>query len=501
MGAVFALYSAWYFWIPKILGVDYIISLSKTHFWTLFTGVNTTFFPQHFLGLQGMPRRISDYPDAFAGWNLVSSLGSLISVKATWLFLHILYVQLVKGKATSRYLWLTPQFYYDLLKTLSSRDFNSLEWGLKSPPKPHAFTSLPIQSASLIQYIINMLKNTWIIFLFGIFMYLSYRLPGKFMFENLDILWFYPVYNATLSCLGVVIIYGINNKKIRPLRVAIVGVCSLIIGVLVLYIRQNQDVWMYAYECIAVSLPFIVAILSDIGTITICFSKSGKMPAGASSSGEASGGASGPSTAQVSGGASGPSTAQGSGGASGPSTAEAPGPAAAGSRRANPRHTRAAMPADIQKLVVGPDEILQALKRSSIFDGDTPGNNGLSDETVAKLTQVAQTMVPKHTNIPNSVRPSALDYWKWKQVHTKALLNEKIAELVLQGITKDPKDAFRKEVIACRWRNAAFKNNAFYTMADMFDTLNHQDRKTIKKHMPDYFTKDSSSGAEDDRKD
>ena len=146
MGAVFALYSAWYFWIPKILGVDYNKSLSKTHFWTLFAGVNITFFPQHFLGLQGMPRRISDYPDAFAGWNLVSSFGSLISVGATWLFLHILYVQLVEGKATPRYLWLTPQFYYDLLQTLLSRVYNSLEWGLNSPPKPHAFVSLPLQS-------------------------------------------------------------------------------------------------------------------------------------------------------------------------------------------------------------------------------------------------------------------------------------------------------------------------------------------------------------------
>ena len=149
MGAVFALYSAWYFWIPKILGVDYNRSWGKAHFWLLFTGVNVTFFPQHFLGLQGMPRRISDYADAFAGWNLVSSIGSIISVIATWLFLYILYVQLVEGKATSRYPWLTPQFYYDLLQTHLIRSFNSLEWGLNSPPKPHAFVSLPVQSASI----------------------------------------------------------------------------------------------------------------------------------------------------------------------------------------------------------------------------------------------------------------------------------------------------------------------------------------------------------------
>ena len=146
MGAVFALFSAWYFWIPKILGLDYNRMLGKVHFWLLFIGVNVTFFPQHFLGLQGMPRRISDYPDAFAGWNLISSFGSIISVVATWLFLHIVYLQLVEGKATSRYPWLTPQFYSDSLQTLLNRSYNSLEWALNSPPKPHAFVSLPLQS-------------------------------------------------------------------------------------------------------------------------------------------------------------------------------------------------------------------------------------------------------------------------------------------------------------------------------------------------------------------
>jgi cytochrome c oxidase subunit 1 len=147
MGAVFALYSAWYFWIPKILGLSYNILLGKVHFWLLFIGVNVTFFPQHFLGLQGMPRRISDYPDAFAGWNLISSYGSIISVIATLIFLVITYNQLVEGKAVSRYPWSTPQFYTDFLQTLLSRAYGSLEWALNSPPKPHAFASLPLQSS------------------------------------------------------------------------------------------------------------------------------------------------------------------------------------------------------------------------------------------------------------------------------------------------------------------------------------------------------------------
>ena len=146
MGAVFALFSGWYFWIPKILGLSYNQFAGKVHFWILFIGVNLTFFPQHFLGLQGMPRRISDYPDAFYGWNLISSIGSIVSVVATWYFLNIVYKQLTEGEAVSRYPWLTPQLFSDTFQILFTRNNNSLEWCLNSPPKPHAFASLPLQS-------------------------------------------------------------------------------------------------------------------------------------------------------------------------------------------------------------------------------------------------------------------------------------------------------------------------------------------------------------------
>jgi cytochrome c oxidase subunit 1 len=146
MGAVFALFAGWYFWIPKILGLSYNLFAGKVHFWLLFIGVNVTFFPQHFLGLQGMPRRISDYPDAFAGWNLISSFGSIISVVATWYFLNLLYIQLTQGAVVSRNPWLTPQYYSDSFQVLFNRINGSLEWCLTSPPKPHAFVSLPLQS-------------------------------------------------------------------------------------------------------------------------------------------------------------------------------------------------------------------------------------------------------------------------------------------------------------------------------------------------------------------
>jgi cytochrome c oxidase subunit 1 len=149
MGAVFAIFSAWYYWIPKILGLSYNLRLSNAQFWLLFIGVNVTFFPQHFLGLQGMPRRISDYPDAFTGWNVVSSFGSILSVVATALFLYIVYEQLVSGKATSRDPWAIPAPMSDTLQTILNRSYSSLEWALNSPPKPHAFISLPLQSSLL----------------------------------------------------------------------------------------------------------------------------------------------------------------------------------------------------------------------------------------------------------------------------------------------------------------------------------------------------------------
>ena len=146
MGAVYALYSAWYYWIPKIVGVTYNNKWAIVHFFVFFVGVNLTFFPQHFLGLQAMPRRISDYPDAFAGWNLVSSCGSIISIIATFIFLFVVYNGLVYGSVANRYPWATPHFYTDFVQYILQRTSDSLEWSLSSPPKPHAFVSLPLQS-------------------------------------------------------------------------------------------------------------------------------------------------------------------------------------------------------------------------------------------------------------------------------------------------------------------------------------------------------------------
>ena len=91
MGAVYAMFSGFYYWIGKITGRRYNEFWGQVHFWTFFIGVNVTFFPMHFLGLAGMPRRIPDYPDAYAGFNLIASYGSFISVFSSLLFFYIIY--------------------------------------------------------------------------------------------------------------------------------------------------------------------------------------------------------------------------------------------------------------------------------------------------------------------------------------------------------------------------------------------------------------------------
>ena len=88
LGAVFAIFAGWYYWYPKMFGILYNETLANLHFWITFVGVNLIFFPQHFLGLAGMPRRYIDYPDAFAFWNRVSSIGYYITFVGLLLFLY-----------------------------------------------------------------------------------------------------------------------------------------------------------------------------------------------------------------------------------------------------------------------------------------------------------------------------------------------------------------------------------------------------------------------------
>ncbi|MGE0847621.1 MAG: cytochrome c oxidase subunit I [Flavobacteriaceae bacterium] len=129
LGATFGIFAAWYYWFPKMFGYMYKPALARLHFWTTLIGVNLIFFPQHFLGLAGMPRRYVDYPDAFAGWNFVSSIGSYISALGVLFFIWCAVEAFMAKRPAPANPW--------------GEGATTLEWTLSSPPPFHQFNTLP----------------------------------------------------------------------------------------------------------------------------------------------------------------------------------------------------------------------------------------------------------------------------------------------------------------------------------------------------------------------
>ena len=132
LGAVFAIFAGMYYWFAKMSGRQYPEWAGKLHFWMFFIGANLTFFPQHFLGRQGMPRRYIDYPEAFAYWNVWSSYGAFLSFASFLLFIGIVFYTLFAGKRV------TENNYWNEYA-------DTLEWTLPTPPPEHTFEQLPKQ--------------------------------------------------------------------------------------------------------------------------------------------------------------------------------------------------------------------------------------------------------------------------------------------------------------------------------------------------------------------
>ena len=129
LGAVFGLFAGFYYWFSKMTGYDYSERLGQLHFWVTFVGVNLTFFPMHFLGLAGMPRRYVDYPDAFAGWNMVASIGSFISTIGVLIFFVVIFEAFRSGRKALNSPW--------------GEGGTTIEWTVTSPPPFHTFENLP----------------------------------------------------------------------------------------------------------------------------------------------------------------------------------------------------------------------------------------------------------------------------------------------------------------------------------------------------------------------
>ena len=129
LGAVFSMFMGFYYWIGKMTGRQYPEFWGKVHFWMSFIGVNLTFFPMHFLGLAGMPRRYVDYPEAFAGWNHVASIGSYISGASVLVFLYVVYRTFTSRAQVADNYW--------------GEGATTLEWSVSSPPPFHTYAELP----------------------------------------------------------------------------------------------------------------------------------------------------------------------------------------------------------------------------------------------------------------------------------------------------------------------------------------------------------------------
>ncbi|MGD9784395.1 MAG: cytochrome c oxidase subunit I [Hyphomicrobiaceae bacterium] len=129
LGAVFSIFAAWYYWFPKMSGYMYSEFWGKLHFWLTFIGANVLFFPQHFLGLAGMPRRYADYPDGFAFWNKISSYGSYITALGTICFFIGVFVAFARKQRVGENPW--------------GVGATTLEWTLPSPPPFHQYSTLP----------------------------------------------------------------------------------------------------------------------------------------------------------------------------------------------------------------------------------------------------------------------------------------------------------------------------------------------------------------------
>nr|ATI10809.1 cytochrome c oxidase subunit 1 [Megalophasma granulatum] len=128
MGAVFAIMAGFVHWYPLLTGLTMNPLWLKIQFITMFIGVNLTFFPQHFLGLAGMPRRYSDYPDMFTSWNIISTMGATMSTLSMMMFIMILWESLITSRQS----------------VFSSHIMSSLEWNQNFPPSEHTYNELPI---------------------------------------------------------------------------------------------------------------------------------------------------------------------------------------------------------------------------------------------------------------------------------------------------------------------------------------------------------------------
>lgn len=219
MGAVFGVFAGFYYWLEKMFGVRYNETLGKIHFWTFFIGVNITFFPMHFLGLAGMPRRIPDFPDAYAFWNAVASFGAFLSVSSSILFFYIVYLAFTTKKTlpsrSNPWVWCKPKDV--MLPEVKGKVIVPLFVPYQKKSSSNLFWAIAPSADTIIKLDPRDLETSSHAFLAKL-QQIGFQTPATKNMEGIvelhnDIMFFVCIIVVTVLSLLLLVIYNFNQAK------------------------------------------------------------------------------------------------------------------------------------------------------------------------------------------------------------------------------------------------------------------------------------------------
>jgi len=243
MGAVFSIFSGFYFWCEKFTGQEFLDFLGILHFWVFFAGVNITFFPMHFLGLSGMPRRISDYPDAFIFWNYVASIGSVLSIISLIIFFYTTYMMFYRNLRSKSDSWRSKYWFLNFLNIKTSTILDAPKfWQVffQDPATPYMQRLIDLHQNIMYYLFIIIFMVIWLLYII-VKNYSNYSKYTGFYTTvyyhvNLEIFW------TILPSLLLILI-------IIPSFVLLYNSDIFIQPNYTIKITGNQWYWTYEYDC------------------------------------------------------------------------------------------------------------------------------------------------------------------------------------------------------------------------------------------------------------
>ena len=322
------------------------------------------------------------------------------------------------------------------------------------------------------------------------------------MLSELDLLHYYPLFNCMFTVCSVVAIANLKGNKVTIVMIFTGGALSLAIPYLVPYANAYYFDFLTDYISelflgLAILSAFILQTIEakqymggDTFTIiTTFFSAKPNASVPGGSGGNV--GTSGPGDSAEASSSRGNTTGASAQGSRDPAV-RVPVLGAPG----DPKHTRAAMPDHIREILKDPKDLLEAVTTTTFFDNEA--GKVLSDKFKNEILQAALKDVPAEFKMHSSISKRAFPYWQFKQIHTKAIFELKVIDILDNRLNPEDRINSGFNVHMYKHQFLSYKNHAFYRMQEEYDKLNSQDRKTIKKHMTGAVKPDTTSGSEND---